>query len=91
MIVSFIQVGVQAVQKLLEEEETHKVIRLSLQGIIIMISTGKLLFELVDLVVIVKFGCWLWSKSIKNSGVQALAQDAMNDVIFKYPPPSTFP
>jgi hypothetical protein len=34
--------------------------------------------------VIVKFGCWIWSRSIKNSGVQALAQDAMNDVVFKY-------
>lgn len=33
---------------------------------------------------VVKLGCWLWSRSIKNSGVQALAQDAMNDVIFKY-------
>ena len=35
---------------------------------------------------VVKLGCWLWSRSIKNSGVQALAQDAMNDVIFKYCP-----
>jgi len=36
------------------------------------------------MVVIVKFGCWVWSRSVKNSGVQALAQDAMNDVVFKF-------
>lgn len=39
---------------------------------------------MVLIVVVVKFGCWLWCRSIKNSGVQALSQDAMNDVIFKY-------
>src|SRR5271156_2144051 len=36
--------------------------------------------------VVVKFGCWLWGRSIKNSGVAALTQDAMNDVIFKFVP-----
>ena len=36
------------------------------------------------IVVAVKFLCWIWSRSVKNSGVQALAQDAMNDVVFKY-------
>jgi hypothetical protein len=35
------------------------------------------------MIVVVKLGCWLWSRSVRNSGVQALAQDAMNDVIFK--------
>ena len=34
-------------------------------------------------VVVVKLVCYFWSKSIQNSGVQALAQDAMNDVVFK--------
>jgi divalent metal cation (Fe/Co/Zn/Cd) transporter len=33
---------------------------------------------------VVKLGCYFWSRSIDNSGVQALAQDAMNDVVFKF-------
>ncbi|KAI4122900.1 MAG: hypothetical protein LQ347_006342 [Umbilicaria vellea] len=32
--------------------------------------------------VLIKFGCWLWCRMIKNSSVQALAQDAMTDVVF---------
>ena len=32
--------------------------------------------------VLIKFGCWLWCRLIKNSSVQALAQDAMTDVVF---------
>ena len=35
---------------------------------------------------IVKLGCWAWGRSITNSGVQALSQDAMNDVVFKSVP-----
>ena len=40
MIVSFIQVGVEAVQRLLAGAETHQVVVLSLQSILIMISTS---------------------------------------------------
>lgn len=32
--------------------------------------------------VLIKAVCWLWCRLIKNSSVQALAQDAMTDVIF---------
>lgn len=82
MIVSFIQVGVEAVQRLLKEEKDHEIVALSTQSILIMTSTGMvLLYGLM--VVVVKLGCWAWSRTIKNSGVQALSQDAMNDVIFK--------
>ena len=86
MIVSFIQVGVQAVQRLLEGGESREIVALSAQSIAIMASTGNIPSNEGRnvIVVVVKFGCWIWSKSIKNSGVQALAQDAMNDVIFKY-------
>jgi len=73
MIVSFTQVCLEAIQRLVEDVETHSIVTLSTQGIIILLST-----------VVVKFGCWLWCRSIKNSGVQALSQDAMNDVVFKY-------
>jgi divalent metal cation (Fe/Co/Zn/Cd) transporter len=41
MIVSFMQVTVEAVQRLLAEEEDHIIVRLSPQAIVIMISTGK--------------------------------------------------
>lgn len=42
MIVSFVQVGVEAIQRLLENggEEGHEIIRLSLQSVVIMGSTG---------------------------------------------------
>lgn len=83
MIVSFIQVGVEAVQRLIRDGETHEVVVLSTQSIVIMASTGKHSERLWLRIVVVKFGCWLWSRSVKNSGVQALSQDAMNDVVFK--------
>src|SRR5579859_2098794 len=41
MIVSFIQVGVEAVQLLIRHREKHEVVVLSTQSIIIMASTGK--------------------------------------------------
>jgi hypothetical protein len=40
MIVSFIQVGVEAVERLLEGEQKREMVVLSLQSIIIMASTG---------------------------------------------------
>jgi divalent metal cation (Fe/Co/Zn/Cd) transporter len=83
MIVSFIQVGVEAVQRLIRDGETHEVVVLSTQSIVIMASTGKNSERYWLRIVVVKFGCWLWSRSVKNSGVQALSQDAMNDVVFK--------
>ena len=41
MIVSFIQVGVEAVQRLLEGEGTRGIVVLSLESIVIMASTGN--------------------------------------------------
>lgn len=32
--------------------------------------------------VVIKGLCWLWCRLVKNSSVQALAADAMTDVIF---------
>jgi divalent metal cation (Fe/Co/Zn/Cd) transporter len=45
MIVSFMQVGVESVRKLLEEAETHMIVVLSLQSILIMASTGITFFS----------------------------------------------
>jgi divalent metal cation (Fe/Co/Zn/Cd) transporter len=45
MIVSFIQVASQAVARLVEEQETHTIVRLNLSSIIIMSATGILTME----------------------------------------------
>ncbi|KAL8842489.1 MAG: hypothetical protein Q9176_002641 [Flavoplaca citrina] len=70
MITSFFQVALQCLQRLTSSTD-HSIVQLGLPSIIIMAST-----------VFIKFGCWLWCRLIKNSSVQALAQDAMTDVVF---------
>ncbi|OOF99904.1 hypothetical protein ASPCADRAFT_402564 [Aspergillus carbonarius ITEM 5010] len=69
MVTSFIQVAITSVSRLLSPD--HSVVELSIPSTAVMAST-----------VIVKLACWFWCRLIKNSSVQALAQDAMTDVIF---------
>ena len=69
MVTSFFQVALECFSRLTSGDTT--VIELGLPAIIIMAST-----------VFIKALCWLWCRLIKNSSVQALAQDAMTDVIF---------
>ena len=69
MITSFVQVGLEGFNKLSGPDRS--IVRLTLPAIVIMAAT-----------VVIKFLCWLWCRLIKNSSVQALAQDAMTDVIF---------
>lgn len=69
MIASFCQVGLECISRLSSGD--HTIVSLSLPAIIIMTST-----------VVVKFLCWLWCRLIQNSSVQALAQDAMTDIVF---------
>jgi hypothetical protein len=69
MVTSFFQVALECFSRLTSGD--HSVIELGLPAIIIMSST-----------VFIKALCWLWCRLIKNSSVQALAQDAMTDVIF---------
>lgn len=69
MITSFTQVGIQGVNRL--NSGDHVVVELGLPSTVIMLST-----------VFIKALCWLWCRLIKNSSVQALAQDAMTDIIF---------
>ncbi|KAA8646322.1 hypothetical protein EYZ11_008449 [Aspergillus tanneri] len=69
MIVSFVQVALTSLGRLVSTE--HTLVELSIPSIAVMAST-----------VLVKLACWLWCRLIKNSSVQALAQDAMTDVIF---------
>lgn len=69
MVTSFFQVALISVKKLTSGD--HTLVRLTTPAIAIMAST-----------VAVKLLCWVWCRRINNSNVQALAQDAMTDVIF---------
>ena len=69
MITAFFQVFLECINRLTSGD--HSIVQLGLPAIIIMAST-----------VFLKLGCWFWCRLIKNSSVQALAQDAMTDVIF---------
>ena len=69
MITSFVQVGLEGFYKLTGTD--HSIVQLTIPAIAIMAAT-----------VVIKFLCWLWCRLIKNSSVQALAQDAMTDVVF---------
>ncbi|KAI0381981.1 hypothetical protein F5Y04DRAFT_280212 [Hypomontagnella monticulosa] len=69
MITSFVQVAIESVSRLASPE--HEVIEVGLPALSIMLGT-----------VLIKGLCWLWCRLVKNSSVQALAEDAMTDVIF---------
>jgi cation diffusion facilitator family transporter len=69
MMTSFVQVGLEGFSKL--NGPDHTIVRLTAAAIAIMAAT-----------VVIKGLCWLWCRMIKNSSVQALAQDAMTDVVF---------
>lgn len=69
MITSFFQVALEGFNKLSGPD--HSLVQLTVPAIAIMAAT-----------VVVKFLCWLWCRLIHNSSVQALAQDAMTDVVF---------
>jgi cation diffusion facilitator family transporter len=69
MITAFFQVALEGFSKL--NGPDHKVVVLTIPAIAIMAGT-----------VVVKFLCWLWCRLINNSSVQALAQDALTDVVF---------
>ena len=69
MITSFFQVSLECFNRLTSAD--HSIVQLGLPTIIIMAMT-----------VLIKLICWFWCRLIKNSSVQALAQDAMTDVVF---------
>jgi divalent metal cation (Fe/Co/Zn/Cd) transporter len=69
MITSFVQVALESIQRLMSQN--YEVIELGIPALAIMVST-----------VVIKGLCWLWCRLVKNSSVQALASDAMTDVIF---------
>ena len=59
MVTSFVQVGIQCVQRLAGPE--HEIISLGLPAIIIMVST-----------IVIKGACWVWCRLVRNSSVRAL-------------------
>lgn len=69
MITSFFQVALECVQRLTSDD--HSIVELGIPAIAIMVST-----------VAIKGFCWFWCRLIKNSSVQALAQDAVTDCVF---------
>jgi len=69
MITSFFQVGLQCLRRLTSDDRS--IVELGVPAIAIMLST-----------VVIKGFCFIWCRLIKNSSVQALAQDAMTDVVF---------
>jgi cation diffusion facilitator family transporter len=69
MMTSFFQVGIAGISRLSGDD--HTVVSLSISAVAIMAST-----------VVIKGLCWLWCRLIRNSSVQALAQDAQTDVVF---------
>ncbi|KAL4928481.1 cation diffusion facilitator family transporter [Aspergillus undulatus] len=71
MVTSFFQVAITSASQLMSSD--HTVVNLTMPSAVIMGST-----------VVVKGLCWFWCRLINNSSVQALAQDAMTDVIFNF-------
>jgi len=71
MISSFVQVLIESCERLMSRDLEAAAV--PLQGIIIMVIT-----------IAVKLGVWLSTRGSKRSTVQALSQDAENDVIFNF-------
>ena len=70
IVTSFFQVALQCISHL-TSPDGHTPVKLGAGPLIIMAST-----------IFIKALCWLWCRLIKNSSVQALAQDAMTDIVF---------
>lgn len=72
IIISFFQVGQESFKRLfLSDPSDRSVARIGTGAIIIMLIT-----------IFAKLGCWIWCLSSSSSSVQALAQDAMTDIVF---------
>lgn len=72
IIISFFQVGLEAFKKLFLNPTKNKVaVEIGWDAVLIMLTT-----------ILAKVGCWIWCSTSKSSSVQALAQDAMTDIVF---------
>ncbi|OBA19227.1 cation efflux family protein [Metschnikowia bicuspidata var. bicuspidata NRRL YB-4993] len=72
IIISFFQVGLESFKKLFLDKSTDKQpAQIGWDAISIMLVT-----------IIAKIWCWWWCSLSKSSSVQALAQDAVTDIMF---------
>ncbi|KAG7662969.1 uncharacterized protein J8A68_003519 [[Candida] subhashii] len=72
IIISFFQVGQESFKRLFFPSPEQKIPAIiGIDAIAIMTTT-----------IIAKVGCWLWCSKSPSSSVQALAQDAMTDIVF---------
>lgn len=72
IIISFFQVGQESFKRLFFPSANQK----------IPVTIGFDAIGIMTITIVAKLGCWVWCASSKSSSVQALAQDAMTDVIF---------
>lgn len=72
IIILFVQVGQESFKRLIfSTPESRIPVQIGFSAMAIMILTiGS------------KIGCWIWCSLSKSSSVQALAQDAMTDIVF---------
>lgn len=70
IIISFFQVGQESFKRLIYDE-SHVPVSIGVNAIAIMLLT-----------IFTKIGAWIWCSKSKSSSVQALAQDAMTDIVF---------
>lgn len=71
IIISFFQVGQESFKRLFLSLGEHEVVKIGPDAIVIMTLT-----------IVSKVCCWIWCSKSKSSSVQALAQDAMTDIVF---------
>ncbi|KAF8247457.1 hypothetical protein K440DRAFT_298348 [Wilcoxina mikolae CBS 423.85] len=71
MITAFVQVGITALQRLLDTSHA-------------IVSVGPTAIAIMAFTVVVKGACYFWCRLVRNSSVQALAEDAFTDVIFNF-------
>ncbi|KAL6454653.1 MTP3 Metal tolerance protein 3 [Candida maltosa Xu316] len=72
IIISFFQVGQESFKRLFFASPDQK----------IPVAIGLDAISIMTITIVAKLGCWIWCASSKSSSVQALAQDAMTDVVF---------
>ena len=70
IIISFFQVGQESFKRLFFPTEKS------------IATIGYDAIAIMSITIVAKIGCWIWCSSSKNSSVQALAQDAMTDIVF---------
>lgn len=72
IIISFFQVGQESFKRLFSSTPEQRLpATIGFDAVLIMVIT-----------IVAKLGCWIWCSKSQSSSVQALAQDAMTDIVF---------